>query len=220
MTLPDEACLEVLIERCQRETVQYRQPQPSLIGYCLELFRRAIVEGSQAAWQAVYEQYRGQMARWARADPDKAEDIVQSALEKFVRRMTPDRFTRFTGVAHILAYLERCIRSVRIDRQRQEARESAACDYLQTDFRENDPVRIADERIENTECARYIYSRLHDDQERAVVRLNLELDLKPAEIARLYPQLFPTTADVHRIRERVIRRLADDPVLQKYRDDN
>ncbi len=209
--------LEVLIERCQQETVLYRRRQFSMVGYCWELFRRAIVEGSQDAWQAIDKQYREQLRRWVRAGPETAEDVIQSALEKFIKSVTPERFERFTGLECILAYLKRCVRAVAIDRWRQEEREKVALQTLDDNWKTDDPMQSADMRLEIAECVVYIHSRLHDDQEQAVVRLNLELGLKPAEIAQLYPQLFPTVADVHRIRERVLRRLADDPVVQSWR---
>lgn len=217
MISPNEASLEVLIELCQQETALYRRQQSSQVGYCRELFRRAIVEGSQDAWQAIDEQYREQLRRWVRAGPETSEDVIQSALEKFIKSVTPERFERFTGLECILAYLKRCVRAVAVDRWRQEEREQVALQNLGADWKTDAPMQNADTRLEVAECVAYIYGRLHDDQERAVVRLNLELSHKPAEIARLCPQLFPTVADVHRIRERVLRRLANDPVVQSWR---
>ncbi|MEJ5312354.1 MAG: hypothetical protein WHX52_21525 [Anaerolineae bacterium] len=216
MIPPDEASLEVLIERCHQETTLYRHQQSSPLGYCWELFRRAIVEGSQDAWQAIDEQYREQLRRWVRAGPEAVEDVIQSALEKFIKSVTPERFVRFTGLECILAYLKRCVRAVAIDYWRQKERENVALQNLGDNWKIDSPMLNADVRLEVAECVAYIYGRLHDEQERAVVRLNLELGYKPAEIAQLCPLLFPTVADVHRIRERVLRRLADDPVIQSW----
>jgi len=205
-----------LAERCQKENANFQANKPGPMGFCFELFRRAVVEKSQEAWKAVYTLYRSRMLQWLSESSCNAEDVVHGALEKFLNAVDPETFACFAGIGTVLAYLKRCVNSVRVDRQRKAARERLAFEAI----RMNDPPlsssleQAAFDSIVNRECSEYIYARLKDEQERLVVRLNLEQALKPAEIVLLHPGEFPTVRDVYRVRERVIRRLSQDPVLQ------
>lgn len=205
-----------LSERCQEETINFRDKKPGPVGFCFELFRRAVVENCQKAWEAVYAQYRSQMLHWAGDSSCDAEDLVHCAFEKFLNAVGPETFARFTGIAAVLAYLRRCVNSVRIDRWRQAEREQLALAALGVDDppQANSPEQIALDCIMDRQCAKHIYGRLRDEQERLVVYLNLELGLEPAEIVRRHPAEFSTARDVYRVRERVIRRLSRDSVLR------
>ncbi len=62
----------------------------------------------------------------------------------------------------------------------------------------------------------YLCRRLRDEDERLVFRLSYDLGLKPGEIARQYPRRFAGARAVSRIKERIVRRLAEDPMVQKW----
>lgn len=205
-----------LAKRCREESLS-RDADVGNSNPCFELFRMAIVERRQQAWELLYELYKGMMLHWADQGAVDAEDVVHCAFEKFLNAVGPDTFGRFTGIAGILAYLRRCVRSVYIDHRRRAERErlayAAASTLLATQA--DGPERKALERIANTKCAEYVYAHLNGEQERLVVRLNLELSVEPAEIVRRYPSVFATVEDVYRIRSRVVRRLAQDPMLRR-----
>ena len=210
------ASVSELIKRCQEETIRFLSKKAGQVGSCFELFRRAVVENCPEAWDAVYDQYRSQMLRWIGDSSCDAEDLVHKAFAKFLKAVKPKVFARFTGIGSVLSYLRRCVKSVLIDHWRKVKREQLALDALGVDDppQANSPEDVALDRIVNRECTEHIYSRLKDEQERLVVYLNLELDLKPAEIVRLRPAEFPAPRDVYRVRERVIRRLSRDPILR------
>jgi hypothetical protein len=129
--------------------------------------------------------------------------------------VTPETFVRFAGIASVIAYLRRCVRTVKIDRWRKAKREQLALAALETNplyLNHLGEQEILD-HILNQQCAKHIYDRLKDRQECLVIRLNLELGLAPKEIARRHPEEFSTPRDVYKVRDRVIRRLSQDPVL-------
>ena len=215
-----KADTEALVKGCKEETTRFLRHEPGLRGYCLELFRRAIVEGSQEAWEAIVAQYRRQMLHWAGAGTVDADDLVQDALHSFLKAVTSEVFARFMGIPKVLAYLRRCVISAKIDRQRGEGREQPALAKiaLELDHQGGSPEHAALDKIVNRRAVEYIYSRLNDEQERLVVRLNLELGYKPKEIVHLHPAEFPTARDVYTVRERVVRRLSQDPILRYMLD--
>lgn len=206
-----------LAQRCREEANRSRTRESGPEGSCFELFRRAVVGKCQEAWQAVYAQYHGLVIYWIGKDADDAEDLVHCAFEKFWKATGQETFARFAGLASVLAYLRRCARSVHIDRWRRMKRECLALDEL----RENNPSssnssepKILDD-IVNQRCVKHINGRLKDEQERLVVYLSFELDLKPSEIAQQYTAQFFSAHDVSRVKERVVRRLSQDPILRE-----
>ena len=210
-----QVSVEELTEFCREEnTSQDKNPRPA--GACFELFRRAVVENCQTAWEAVYAQYRRQAIGWAGGNSGDAEDVVHCAFEKFLSAVSPETFARFAGIANVLAYLRRCVKSVHIDRWRQAEREQLALDALGVEMasQPGSPEQAALDRIVNQQYAEHIYDRLKDEQERLVAYLNLELGLKPSEIVHRRPAEFPTARDVYKVRDRVIHRLSEDPILQ------
>jgi RNA polymerase sigma factor (sigma-70 family) len=211
-----QASIQYLAELCRQESKRSIAAGSDPAGACFELFRRAIVDGCQDAWQAVYAQYRRLVLYWVNGGADDREDLAQLALEKFIRAVTPEVFGRFNGIDKLLAFLKRCARSALIDKNRRTEREERALRMLGS---YDPPHTVSSEqealnRVHGEQCAERVYARLRDDLERRVIYLSFELDLKPSEIARRYPADFPTAHYVSRIKERVLRRLAQDPILQ------
>jgi DNA-directed RNA polymerase specialized sigma24 family protein len=207
--------VQELAERCREEANRFRRQENGPTGACFELFRRAIVEGCQEAWKAIYTQYQRQVMRWI-GSIDDAEDLVHCAFDKFSRAVKPEAFGRFMGIGTVLAYLKRCARSVCIDRERQIEREQLALDALRPErsSQESSLEQVALNQIVIQQCVEHIYSRVKDGQEELVVRLNLALGWKPAEIVERHPAEFPTQRDVYKVRDRLIRRFSQDPVLR------
>ncbi len=214
--------IEMLAHQCRKEETRFRSGQDNPTSACRELFRLAIVHQSQPAWRAVHEQYHAQLLRWASGHQAAAEDIAQKAWEKFIHSVTPEKFPRFANIGALMSFLKRCVKSVLIDRARAKEREQVALEAWGD--REGDamhqnpssPSGIIDDIVHH-QFAEDVYDRLRDEEERLVIFSSFELGLPPREIAKRYSEQFPTAKHVSRIKERVIRRLANDPVLrQRY----
>ena len=215
MPMP-QASIQHLAELCRQESERFLAAGSGPVGACFEMFRRAIVDGCQDAWQAVYTQYEHLLLHWVNGSAGDREDLVQLALEKFIRTVTPEVFGRFSGIKRLLAYLKRCARSVLIDQKRRTDREARFLRILGSDDPPcaGSPEQVSLNRVDSQQYIERICARLRDDQERRVIYLSFELELKPSEIARRFPADFPTAHCVSRIKERVLRRLAQDPILQ------
>ncbi len=209
--------LEIIVAGCQKEEAQKLKIAVGALSFCYELFRRAIVERSDSAWEAVCAQYQRQMRYWAYLWGDETEDCLQAALLRFYSTVTPERFSSFPDKSRLLGYLRRCIGTVKIDRVREEIRQQKVekeIEYLQYQGIQMVVPKTSDG------LASAVEARLNDEVERIVMRLRFQLGLKPAEIARRYPQYFKSSKDVSKVLDRVIKRLREDPVLKMYFGDN
>ncbi len=91
-----------LTEMCRRESERYRRGQSGERGYCYELFRRAIVDGDQQAWRAIYEQYRRLVGTWVGGPADWIDERVNHAFAKFWHAINADGFcTRFSTIGDL-----------------------------------------------------------------------------------------------------------------------
>jgi len=206
--------IDDLAARCRAEANRPMQQRDTR--FCLELFRRAIVEGDAVAWAAVYAQYHALVRYWL-GNAANADDLTQEAFARFGRTVTAERLSSgsFPDLARLLAYL-RCIAiSLRINEARRAERERRALDAW---ARATDPQTGGDclDEARREELVEYIHSLITDEREWLVVRLTFEYDLPPREIAHRYPQLFAGAAEVSRIKERVTKRLRSNPRLRTY----
>src|SRR5690242_1710727 len=95
-----------LAQRCGEETNRYLRRETYAERFCLELFRRAIVQRDDAAWAAVYDQYAAAVRRWLRTQPDQEEEGVVIAFERFWRAVDATKFATFTSLSGVLQYLK------------------------------------------------------------------------------------------------------------------
>ena len=77
-----------LAHRCRQESERYFQHQPFDPRYCYELFRRALVERVERAWELLYAHYHSQVRQWVQLHPNfaasggAADELVNCAFAK------------------------------------------------------------------------------------------------------------------------------------------
>jgi RNA polymerase sigma factor (sigma-70 family) len=211
LTVADRSVAD-LAARCREESA--RGPERRDPRYCLELFRRALVAQDPAAWTAVYAQYHALVRYWLGrvADP---EDLIQETFTRFNRAATAERLAQghFPTLGNLLAFLRRIAINLRINQARQDERKrraEQAWSEIHTGTASEDW-----EQVERRQLADYILGLLQDE-ERLVLRLTYEFDLPPREIAKRYPQHFQDVDEVNRIKERIKKRLRNDPRVRRY----
>jgi len=215
-SLTEDLSVNDLATRCREESAksqQHRAPR-----YCFELFRRAIVGGDEAAWAAVYVQYRSLVRHWL-SDVADVENLVQETFARLSQAVTAERFTsgEFPTLGRVLAFVRRIAINLRINEGRQAERERRVLN----DWLDQEKVATASDHVEQVirqELADHVRGLLKDEQERLVFRLTYEFDLPPREIARRYPRHFEDVDEVYRIKERLMKRLKRDPRLRWYLD--
>jgi hypothetical protein len=233
---PQEMELDPLARRCEEETWLFfhpdrkgdspREPDPR---YCFEIFRRALEDQDQLAWDALYRQFRPMVDGWVNHHPEfmrrggETQDFTNSAFRRLSEAITPSKFSRFSDLKPLLAYLKACVHSAIVEDARKAGTlgrvadldalppglEPAQCAAIDSPV---DRMAFTAERREALWHA--VNSKLQGDGERLVVHCLFELDLKPKTIFERYPDAFGDVSDIYKIRQRVLERLARDPVVQ------
>jgi hypothetical protein len=219
---PQRMGLSSLIARCAVESERFYRGRPYDSRFAFELFRRALVERDEVAWQGIYAHYSQLVESWVRrsgayaGSGETTEFFVGATFTKFWRAVTPERFETFPSLAALLHYLQLCAGSVVIDSVRAQSwaemvpEEALPATHM--------PVVAPDEqaldRVSSSEFWQFIAAQLNGDAERAVVVGSFVLGMKPGEIYAERPDLFATIADVYNAKRNLLNRLARNPDLR------
>jgi RNA polymerase sigma factor (sigma-70 family) len=220
-----ELTLSGIAHRCGRESERFFQRLDNDPRYCYELYRRAIVERDQRAWEVIYTQYRPLVAGWVQRHPsfgatgEETDHFVNGAFQRLWESLRPEAFGRFPDLSSVLRYLQRCVHSAIVDRARTDARR--ALDVELDDAAATDTVASHDTEsevlgdLENDTLWQWVGERLQDEKERHLIYSCYALGLKPREIAERYSGLFDDVSDVYRVKRNVLSRLRRDPELHE-----
>jgi DNA-directed RNA polymerase specialized sigma24 family protein len=196
--------------------------------FCFEIFRRALGQGDQPAWEAIYQQYRHLVKSWIAVHSEfirsggDIDETVGRTFERLWAAVPPSRFDRFHDLRSILAYLKMCAHSAVIEDARKDAAFSrmVALDALPEEAFQA-PDAATDSPVDRVAFAHDLREKLWnavdarlDDRERLVVRCLYELDLRPKSIFERHPDAFRDVREIYTIRQVVLERLARDPNLR------
>jgi RNA polymerase sigma factor (sigma-70 family) len=191
--------------------------------YCYELVRRAIADVNPDALEAVVTQYRGLVLGYVRRHPwipagSDDHDWVIRTFERFWKAVGPDRFGQFPDIGSVLAYLKMCVHSVVSSELRSRlANRVLPIEEAADQASEADEVeRPVLDSLASRDLWAAVSAELQNDAERIVADLSFVQDMKPAEIHARFPEHFPTTADVYRIKRNLLDRLRRSPRLRDF----
>ncbi len=219
---PGALDLETLARRCQIESRRFYSQEAYEPAYAYELFRRALVEHNQSAWEHIFAQYRPLVEHWVRRTGaftlcgESSEYFVSAAFARFWRALPADRFGSFPSLAALLNYLRRCASCVVID----AARAHATSDYLPEEAINWNDQRLAHadeeatERVSRTEFWHLIDDLLNDEAERVIVRCSFLLGMKPGDIYNQRRDLFQGVEEVYALKRNILSRLRRCKELQ------
>ena len=227
---PERATLDLahlttveLAERCAAEQARFHERLPVEEHAGLELFRRAIQQHDEAAWELLYQQWKGLLLHWLHQHPaarlvlerESAESYLTATLTKFWQATTGTTHSRpaFETLADILAYLRRCLNSVVLDAVRQ----------MRSRPQEVSEAVLARRAVNQAESSggdlwRCIERALPDARERRLVYLRYVLGYRPREIVAAYPAEFPQVAMIYQMERNVLQRLSRHPVLARWKE--
>lgn len=203
--------------RCAQETERFFARKEHDPRFCFELFRRAILQRNDLAWECVYAQYRSLVVRWLERHPalpmsgEEAQFFLNRAFEKMWRGLTPEKFAMFEDLKSILRYLQMCAHSVVIDflrRKEQKVLLDSVDEAEQMLVSEETAVedQITNE-LEKQKLWGWLEEQFNDEKERLAIYGIFVLGLKPAEVVGEYGRVFQNVKEVYRAKENVVARL-------------
>jgi RNA polymerase sigma factor (sigma-70 family) len=227
---PAIGALEVaaLAHRCHEETTQFLAQRPSHDAFCMELFRRALVEREEDAWRAVYATYTILVRRWittlglATQAGVEADDLVNAAFERLWHAISGTKFARFQSLSALIQYLKMCTRCAALDCLR--AQSARAAEVLASECDDAYRAVAAEVDVETTALVSSsqsdlwatVQTVLQNPQDALVVRLSFVDGLTPRQIHALHATVFASVGDVYRVKRNALERLSRHPALRAY----
>jgi DNA-directed RNA polymerase specialized sigma24 family protein len=211
----------LLIRQAHQEIQYLLRHQPMEGAHAFELFRRALVVQDELAWSGLYELYHGLVSSWVLRRTrgwygDDQELLVNEVFAKFSRSMNPQKLEHFGSVSAILAYLRCCAGSVVVDHHRSQQarlREEPLASIDQEPLLE-DPAEVVATQLATQEVWQVMNREVTRWEERLILRAVCALGLSPRELQQRYPLVFPTVADIYRIKRKMLERLRRNRALQ------
>lgn len=222
-TEPTRMELTALVRRCNTESEHFYRGLPHDTRYSYELFRRALVDRSEVAWEYVFTIYRPLVESWVRrsgafaSSGETSEFFVVAAFTRFWRAIPAERFAQFPSLPSLLQYLQRCAGCVVID----SVRAQSWAEMLSEDaipfghITQTSPDEEAMERVNREEFWAYINTQLNDEAERVVVFSSYVMGMKPGDIFEERPDLFSCVNDVYNVKRNVLGRLSRNQELRR-----
>jgi len=215
--------LASVAQRCAQETARFFRRQVYDPWFCFELFRRAIVDQCQQAWEYVYAQYQAQVTGWVKrhsafaSSGEEAPYLVNRTFERMWSALTPEKFARFDTLSALLRYLQMCVHSVLLDLVRAAERAAVVSEIERPELvdEKNTPgveVQVLG-RAQSQAFWQAICERLKNDKERWVVYGLYVMGYKPRELYTQHPGRFGSVDEIYRVRENLIARLRRDADL-------
>jgi len=209
--LPKSMSLTALADRCMSEINNYRRGEAYSDQYCLEIFRRAMLERDNAAWLILEARFKefmlGSFRRHPRSEAasrlDSPENYVAKAFARFWLAAVHNQQLQFTTLAAALRYLRVCLNSTILDTLRAYSR-AREIPLPEPDF----PLEPVEEEHDNgPELWEIICSLLPGERERRLAYLLYHCNLKPREILRVCPQEFSNVQEIYRLRRNIVERV-------------
>jgi hypothetical protein len=206
----DQMSLMMLAECCAQEINKYRHNEPSDERYGLEIFRRAVVLGDNAAWAALQNQFTENVRFWfvRHACRDTAlryeseQDYVDHAFQRFWQAVSDQALT-FTSLAGALRYLRLCLHCAIMDTLRLYAHPHQV--PLPEQGHPDEP--LVEDHHDESDLWETISNLMVNERERRVAYLHFHCNLKPREIMRHCPGEFFGEEEIYRIKRNIMERI-------------
>lgn len=191
---------------------QNRQENKAHEPFCFELFRRAIVGKSGAAWGLLYQGYYALVRYWIRQfslpTSFDIDALVSDAFSRFWRYFTPKNLAEARHkLPSILDYLHTCAVSA-VQNERRKYRPDRVTVELDEGIEESysDSIPVESE-IELSELWAQIVDICQSPEEERIAYLTFASDLPPRKIVEEESDLFDSVDEVNRIKRNLINRL-------------
>jgi DNA-directed RNA polymerase specialized sigma24 family protein len=209
-TPPEKMSLEALRDRSALEMRKFRRKEPNDDQYCLEIFRRAMVQLDEQAWNIVYALFQESVRQWFRSDANRTaalrhedeQNYIDDTFKRFWQSVKAQHL-EFPSLSSALRYLRLCLNSVIIDTLRAYARK----EVLALPEPGSPDELLCEDRYHEDEWWPVIETLLCNERERRVIYLLYHCGFKPREIIQRCPGEFANEQEIYRLKRNSLDRL-------------
>ena len=209
--LPGTMSLSALADRSMSEINNYRRGEPTNGQYSLEIFRRAMLEHDNDAWDLLINRFQGFLLAAFRRHPgseaathlDSPENYVARAFARFWVAAVHNQQVTFTSLGAALRFLRLCLNSAILDMLRSYT-PTREVPLPEPGFAGEPAVEDQDDGSELWEVIR---TMLPSERERRLAFLLYHCNLRPREIVRRCPHEFSDVNEIYRLRRNIVDRL-------------
>lgn len=220
--------LKQVVAGCAEQTELFFAKKSSDDRFCFELWRRALVERVQQAWDVVYAQYQPLVVGWVQNHEgyvrcqEEVQFFVNESFARLYKAIAPEKFAKFSTLQGLLSYLNGCVHSAIIDHLRKRDPLPA---NLMIDNVAGHPVSIPSahkhvlERTQREALWHLLEKRIKKTEEWVILECYFILGMKPNDIHTTHPNLFKDVKEVYRIKDNLLSRLQRDDELRQFLKD-
>src|SRR5439155_12724095 len=197
-------------ELSTHELQRRRWDEPGGDRYCVELFRRALVEQTDEAWSALQQCFTETVRSWLWSHPSHDVALLRDSEENYIAQTfsrfwyaVRDQRLEFATLNAALSYLHATLNGIVTDTLRSRLR-SKEVPLPEPGFAE-EPV--VEDPIDGHTIWDSIQSFLPDERERRIAYLLYYCGLKPREIVTRCSKEFDDVKEVYRLSHNVVERL-------------
>jgi hypothetical protein len=208
---PKDMSLSELADRCKSEMNNYSRREAHDDQYCLEIFRRAMLQGDSLAWELLHQHFKSTLLRRLRSHPsrdtasrlDSEENYIVQAFERFWSATVHNQQLEFSTLAAALSYLYASLNGAILDTLRTYSRAKEG--PLPEPGLSEEPV--AEDSDDGRDLWQIIQRMLPEKHEQRLAYLLYHCGLKPRDIVQHFPQEFSDVQEIYRLHRQIIERL-------------
>lgn len=217
---PHAMSLSELADRCASEISKYSHKEEYDDTYCLEIFRRALLQHDSGAWELMQQRFSPTVSSWVRRHPSREaayrhnseENYVSLAFARFYIASVNNSQLEFNSLAAAFRFLHACLNSAILDTLRAYSRPNIVP--------LPDPGFPAEPVSEDTDDGRELWNgivgMLPNAREQRLAYLLYHCGLKPREILQRCPNEFSDVQEIYRLTRNIMERLTCNKERLRY----
>lgn len=208
---PQHMDLAALADHCAREMQKQRRKEAFDDQYCLEIFRRAIVQRDDQAWYILQQLFSETVRMWLRSHQASNLALMHESEENYIS-LTINRFwyavhkrrTEFPTIYAVLSYMHATLHGVIIDTLRTQRRPKEI--PLPEPDSPDEPF-LQPETDDDQALWQILQELIVDARERRILYLRYYCGLKPSQVVARCPQEFSDVNEIYRLDHNILERL-------------
>jgi|SRR5215467_12839000 len=209
MDAAQSLALPVLGDACCRETEAFRSRGSSDPTFCIELFRRALQERLQDAWQHLMTCFGGSVRAWLYRHPRRGSALAHQDETFYITGTFAKLWETnqrsplvITTLPALLSYLQRCLHTVVMEEARFWQRPHVPLE----EGADRDSGSTPEDELPPREDLANLVSCAADERERRLIGLRWLRGYPPAEIVRRWPEEYPQVREVYQMLQNILAR--------------